>query len=341
MKNKRGVVAIVLIALFLGGMLYVSLDKFKGNSSNNNNAQTESKQEVLPADFLVDSCFAFIEKQIQFGPRVPGSKAHIQCGNWMVQKLKSYGAEVREQNTTAVNWDGSQVPIRNIMGSIRPNAPKRLLFCAHWDCRPYADKDANVASRKSPIDGANDGASGVAVILELARIANQLPEGVGMDIVFFDTEDGGKPEWAEEGQEDYKTWCLGSQYWARTNPKKNFKYAILLDMVGANGASFNKEGYSMEAAGNAVNRIWANAAKLGYGSYFVNNETSGIVDDHLFMIQQNIPTLDIIDMKPSAMGYGFEFGSFHHTHDDNLSVISKPTLKAVGHTLAYTLWNLN
>jgi hypothetical protein len=213
-------------------------------------------------------------------------------------------------------------------------------LAAHWDSRPYGDKDPDPSKHKQPIDGANDGASGVGVLLELARISKDLPEDIGVDFILFDSEDGGKPEWAPDGENDAYSWCLGSQFWAKQKPQRTMRYAVLLDMVGAEGARFHKEGYSMQSAGTAVNRIWGNAAKLGYGEYFQNEETAGIVDDHLFMIQANVPSLDIVDMRPNFMGTQFEFGGSHHTHSDNMSIISKPTLKAVGHTLAYTVWNL-
>jgi hypothetical protein len=264
----------------------------------------------------------------------------MSCGNWLIQKFKSYNCTIKEQVGSMPNWEGGTTPVRNIIASIHSEAKKRIVLAAHWDSRPYGDKDPDPSKHKQPIDGANDGASGVGVLLELARISKDLPADIGIDFILFDSEDGGKPEWAEDGANDENSWCLGSQMWAKQRPQRTMRYAVLLDMVGAEGARFNKEGYSMQAAGNAVNRIWGNAAKLGYGEYFQNEEIGGIIDDHKFMIQANIPTLDIIDMRPNYMGTQFEFGSSHHTHADNMSVISKPTLKAVGHTLAYTIWNL-
>ena len=340
MRNNKKIIAIVLIVLFVGSFLYVTLEKYFNKSKSEANNTTETGTILEPADFMTDSCYAFIQKQVAFGPRVPGNANHAACGNWLIQKFKSYNCTVKEQVGSMPNWEGGSTPVRNIIAAVHPSATKRIVLAAHWDSRPYGDKDPDPAKHKQPIDGANDGASGVGVLLELARISKDLPADIGIDFILFDSEDGGKPEWAPDGENDALSWCLGSQLWANQKPQRSMRYAVLLDMVGAEGARFNKEGYSMQSAGNAVNRIWGNAAKLGYGEYFQNEETAGIIDDHVFMIQANIPSLDIVDMRPNYMGTQFEFGSSHHTHADNMSVISKPTLKAVGHTLAYTVWNL-
>ncbi len=340
MKNNKKVIAIVLVVFVVGGFLFKTFAPYFKNSKGIENNATENGAVLEPADFMTDSCYAFIQKQVAFGPRVPGNANHAACGNWLIAKFKSYNCSVKEQLGSMPNWEGGITPVRNIIASVHAGATKRIVLAAHWDSRPYGDKDPDPSKHKQPIDGANDGASGVGVLLELARISKNLPEDIGVDFILFDSEDGGKPEWAPDGENDAYSWCLGSQFWAKQKPQRTMRYAVLLDMVGAEGARFHKEGYSMQSAGNAVNRIWGHAAKLGYGEYFPNEETAGIVDDHLFMIQANVPSLDIVDMRPNFMGTQFEFGGSHHTHSDNMSVISKPTLKAVGHTLAYTVWNL-
>ena len=340
MKNSKKIIAIVLIVLVVGVLLFKTLEPYFKSSKSAENNTTETGAVLEPADFMTDSCYAFIQKQVAFGPRVPGNTNHAACGNWLIAKFKSYNCSVKEQLGSMPNWEGGITPVRNIIASVHAGATKRIVLAAHWDSRPYGDKDPDPSKHKQPIDGANDGASGVGVLLELARISKNLPEDIGVDFILFDSEDGGKPEWAPDGENDAYSWCLGSQFWAKQKPQRTMRYAVLLDMVGAEGARFHKEGYSMQSAGNAVNRIWGHAAKLGYGEYFPNEETAGIVDDHLFMIQANVPSLDIVDMRPNFMGTQFEFGGSHHTHSDNMSVISKPTLKAVGHTLAYTVWNL-
>jgi glutaminyl-peptide cyclotransferase len=337
MKNK--IIALLLLALMVIG-IGIYTWKQLSTTEEIRKEKTEEKKLVSPSAFIADSAYSFIEKQVKFGPRVPGSSSHSNCAEWMKTKLNSYGFEVKEQTGTWPTWDGKTQPIRNIAGSFRPQAKRRILFAAHWDTRPYGDKDPDPSKHKLPIDGANDGASGVGIILELARIAKNLPDGIGMDILFLDAEDGGKPEWETRGSQDELGWCLGSQMWSKQTTTRTAKYAILLDMVGADGAKFNKEEYSVANAGGAVDRIWAIAEKIGYGNLFSQQKIQGIVDDHIFM-NEVIPTLDIIDMRPSTMGtQNFEFGQFHHTHSDNLTVISKSTLKGVGETLAYTLWNM-
>ncbi len=340
MKNNKKIIAILLVVFVVGAFLFKTFAPYFKNSKGAENNTTENGAVLEPADFMTDSCYAFIQKQVAFGPRVPGNANHAACGNWLIEKFKSYNCSVKEQVGSMPNWEGGNTPVRNIIASVHAGATKRIVLAAHWDSRPYGDKDPDPSKHKQPIDGANDGASGVGVLLELARISKDLPEDIGVDFILFDSEDGGKPEWAPDGENDAYSWCLGSQFWAKQKPQRTMRYAVLLDMVGAEGARFHKEGYSMQSAGNAVNRIWGHAAKLGYGEYFPNEETAGIVDDHLFMIQANVPSLDIVDMRPNFMGTQFEFGGSHHTHSDNMSVISKPTLKAVGHTLAYTVWNL-
>jgi glutaminyl-peptide cyclotransferase len=305
----------------------------------------EQKSEVIPPPFDMDSAFAFVKKQVDFGPRVPGTAAHKACGNWIVQQLKNYGFEVIEQTTTAQTWDEKTIPVRNIIGHINPTVKKRVMLAAHWDTRAYADKDSLKSFQKTAIDGANDGASGVAVILEFARMLHNSPSTLGIDLVFFDAEDNGAPEWAsEEAQGNPYFWCLGSQYWAKNKHIPNYtaRYGILLDMVGAKNARFNKEGYSMQAAPELVNKIWTKAGQLGYGELFQDQTTGEIIDDHVFMNQGGVRSIDIVDMRPTtkAMGFGgYEFGGFHHTHKDNLEIIDRQTLKAVGHTVSFLLYN--
>ena len=306
--------------------------------------QTTVGNTVSVPAFNQDSAYAFVKTQVDFGPRVPTTAQHKACGDWMVAKLKSYGANVIEQTGNVTTFDGKTFPLRNIIGEFNPSAKKRIVLAAHWDTRPFADKDPDKSLWKKPIDGANDGGSGVGVLLEIARLISIQAPKMGVDIVFFDAEDYGVPEFNNSNESsDTFTWCLGSQYWMR-NPHKtgyNAECGILLDMVGADGAIFNKEGKSMERAMSTVAQVWNIAAKFGYGSLFVDNETGEIVDDHQFMNAAGIPTIDIIDMRPEIKAMGMEsygFGSFHHTHNDNMSVISTNTLKAVGHTVSHFIY---
>jgi len=287
--------------------------------------------------FNADSAYFFVEKQVRFGPRVPNTKAHQVAANYFLQQFKKNGATVFEQDFDAITWDNQKVQLKNIIASYNPEAKKRILLAAHWDTRPYADKDRE--KKNAPFDGANDGASGVGVLLEISRLLGQgkMPS-VGVDLILFDGEDWGKD--SSTGQESKlkipdgygEWWCLGSQYWAKHKHVKNYAayYGILLDMVGAKHSQFFREGASLEFAPSVVEKVWNTASRLGYTDYFVKTNVDGITDDHIFVNEiAKIPTIDIVHYQT---GVGF-FGDYHHSRKDNLSIISKETLGAVGTTL--------
>jgi hypothetical protein len=293
---------------------------------------------VETPDFKADSAYAFIEKQVQFGPRIPGSVASQNTLQFLVDKLKSYGWTVTEQPFTAFRYDGKKLQGTNIIAQFQPAIAKRILLAAHWDARSIADKDS--VRKNEPIDAANDGASGVGVLLEVARNLHEAKSkpAVGVDIVLFDLEDHGEPD-DYTGEHKPNSWALGSQHWATNLVPANYKayYGILLDMVGGKGAMFPHEGSSMQYAPGIVRSVWATAADLGYSHLFVDQDAFGISDDHTAVNEiAKIQMIDIIDLR--AVNGGFEFGSFHHTHADNLANIDKSTLKAVGQTLLQVLY---
>jgi glutaminyl-peptide cyclotransferase len=290
--------------------------------------------------FLKDSAYAFVAEQVAFGPRVPNTEAHRLAGDWLIQELNRHGAEVTVQAGRVKAYDGTWLNIRNIIGSYRPEAQERILLYAHWDTRPFADKDS--VRTREPILGANDGGSGVGVLLEIARLLKSQPARVGVDIIFFDAEDYGRPEWdrLSADAQSYREWCLGSQFWAQQPHRFGYraKYGILLDMVGGKNAVFNKEGTSMEYAPHVVEKIWTAARGLGYGQLFQNEVTPQTVDDNLFVSElAGIPSANIVhyELQVRAMGYG----AFHHTHQDNMDIIDPATLEAVGRVLADVVWN--
>lgn len=289
-------------------------------------------------EFNSDSAYSFIETQVQFGPRVPNTIPHRITGDFLVSRLESYGADVVEQKFTQTTFDDVEVNLRNIIGSFYPEKKRRVLLAAHWDTRPFADKDT--VDMNKPIDGANDGASGVGVLLEIARVlsANQPPE-IGIDFIFFDGEDWGESLLGPSRplERGLETWyCLGSQYWARNKHERGYSayYGILLDMVGAKDSKFFKEGTSMRMAPSIVDKVWRTASQLGFSNYFVAEPRSAITDDHEFMNEAGIPSIDIVHYDPT---YGY-FGSYHHTHRDNLSLIDKNVLEAVGRTLLHVIY---
>lgn len=347
MKSKQ-IGALVLVAIFLGSTVYIGCKDDKKPTTQQRKQQEEKKEITAPV-FQSDSAYAMIEKQVAFGPRVPGTAAHKTCGDWMVSTLKSYGATITEQTTSLKTFEGRSIPVRNIVASFDPEKPNRILLCAHWDSRPYGDKDKDSALHKKPIDGANDGGSGVGVLLEIGRQLSLAPTQVGIDLVFFDAEDLGTAEFADNAKEVLNdgyisSWCLGSQYWAKEKHVKNYnpRFGILLDMVGAQNATFNKEKYSQQNASDVVNLVWNTAYKLGYSSLFTAEEIEGVVDDHVFVSKGGVRCIDIIDTKPQimAMGLGgYVFGTYHHTHNDNMSIIDKSTLSAVGQTLMQVIYN--
>jgi len=239
-----------------------------------------SKPSVAAPLFNSDSAYYFTEKQVAFGPRIPNSQPHLLCSNYLVKTLKKYGAQVVEQDFQAKAYDGKMLQSKNIIASINPTAAKRILLAAHWDTRPWSDEDEKNPSKT--FDGANDGASGIGILIELARAINSADKKptVGIDLILFDAEDYGK----SEHQDSY---CLGSQYWAKNKHVANYSayYGILLDMVGAKGARFSKEGVSMEYAPSIVNKVWDQASSLGYNQYFIHQTTGSIMSINLAKFQ--------------------------------------------------------
>ncbi|MVN78385.1 M28 family peptidase [Hymenobacter sp. HMF4947] len=295
--------------------------------------------------FNADTAYAYTARQVAFGPRVPNSKAHIACGNYLVATLKRFGLTVREQPFQAMTFDGTQISARNIIAQYQPQAARRIALFAHWDTRPFADADK--AHKNAPMDGASDGASAVATALEIVRELSLQPEkmapNVGVDVMLMDAEDWGHDETFQAGVKNQlegsgsDSWCLGSQYWAKHVVPTGYKaqYGVLLDMVGAKGGRFTREGVSLDKARSVVDKIWNTAAKIGYSDYFLFTDTSGIVDDHVYTNQAGVPTVDIYDHPP----YGNDFfPAYHHTTADNMGIIDRKTMKAVGQTLLQVLY---
>jgi len=296
----------------------------------------DPKQHVTPPDFNADSAFVYIKAQADMGPRVPGSKAHDNAVAYYEKQFKKFGAEVIIQKGNVTTYDNKPWILKNIIASYNPKASDRILLCSHWDSRPFADKDPKIENRTKPCPGVNDGASGVGVLMEIARLASVKKPDVGIDIILFDLEDygddGGNPE----------TWCLGSQYWSKNLhiPYYGAKFGILLDMVGAKNATFYKEEISMTYASEAVNKVWGAAQNLGYSNYFINQKMGGMTDDHKYVNElAQVPCLDIIHYEMNIASGRGEFFKHHHTTTDDINTIDKSTLKAVGQTLLEVIYN--
>ncbi|MCB9227211.1 MAG: M28 family peptidase [Chitinophagales bacterium] len=307
-------------------------------NSTNTNTETTTNNELKLNDaptFNEDSAYIYVKKQVDFGPRVPNSTAHTETKQWLSNFLKQYADTVIEQNADLKAFDGNILKSTNIIASFNTENKDRILLCAHWDTRPFADQDKE--NIKEPITGANDGASGVAVLLEIARQIKTKGINKGIDIILFDAEDYGQPNFSTD---DYmpNSYCLGSQYWAKNLHTPNYKaqFGILLDMVGAPNAVFTMEGTSVNFANDYLHQVWKIAHAIGYSSYFSYKETSPITDDHLYINQiAKIPTLDIIHYDATTPS---GFGWYWHTHKDNMDAIDKNTLKAVGQTVLQTIY---
>ncbi len=312
-------------------------------NSNDPNGKQESKKSVVVPQFNADSAYQFVAKQTSFGPRVPETQAHADCAEWLVAKLDEWADTVVIQNFRTRLFNGNGIDGKNIVGVFHPEAKKRIVLCAHWDSRPFADHDPDEANTRTPIDGANDGASGVGVLLECARQfkLQPLPENLGIDIVLFDLEDyGPHQDEAEKYQDDrVNFWALGSQYWSKTPHVYGYKayYGILLDMVGGPDPNFPKEYYSQGYAAWVVNKVWRRAADLGYRANFSNELGNVISDDHLPMNEiAGIPTIDIIDLHPESSNECFP--EVWHTLNDNLENIDRNTLGMVGDVLLHVVY---
>jgi len=338
MKITLGV---AVAALAIGGLHYYK----NADSKVQNIEETEEVAKVNPVgpSFNADSAYAFTKAQCDFGPRDMNSRGHDLCGEWIVSKFKEYGCKVTTQTATLAGYDGTKLRSRNIMASINPEATTRILLCAHWDSRPWADNDPDSANWRKPILAANDAASGVAVMLELARIIGKSKDEkafnkqLGIDFVCFDAEDWGTPQWADVA-DNADSWALGAQYWSKNLPQGyEARYGILLDMVGGVGAKFYREGMSMQYAPEIVKKLWRAAREVGFGSYFPKEDGGMITDDHVPVNQfAKIPTIDIIPYYADCQQSSF--GPTWHTLADNMENIDKNTLKAVGQTLVQVIY---
>ncbi|MGN8057289.1 M28 family peptidase [Pedobacter sp. 22163] len=311
----------------------IALQACRNKTNQNADENGEKAVATLSSpDFNADSAYAYTKAQVDFGPRIPGTMAHQKCADYLVAKLKSFGADVIVQGEKTQTYDGKSFQLKNIVAAFNPDQKKRVLITAHWDARPFSDQDTDPANHAKAFDAANDGASGVAVILEMARQIQQKQPDVGVDFILWDLEDYGK---ANDETADETTWCLGSQYWAKKAVATGYKalYGINLDMVGGGSAQFTQDEISRQAAPNVVNKVWDIGNEIGYASYFTKIPSGKLVDDHFWMNKAGIPSIDIIHYNDNS---GFYIN--WHTQLDNLANIDKNTLKATGQTVLETIY---
>lgn len=327
LKHKMIITALCCLSLF-------SCGNNEGTSTSNT---TVVKDKPIPT-FNADSAYQYIQAQVDFGPRVPNTMSHKMCGEYIASELIRHGASVIEQPVYVSAYNGTALNGKNIIGSFFPEQKTRILLAAHWDTRHVADQDS--VNQREPILGANDAGSGVGVLLEIARqlgSSNMKPD-VGIDIIFFDVEDYGRPAF-EEDQSGESGYCLGSKYWSENPHVEGYQayYGILLDMVGGKNPTFLREGQSMYYAPRIVRKVWNTAERKGFGSVFLKKNTGGLMDDHVYVNEiAKIPMIDIIDLDPTGERTFFKHW---HTHQDNMDAISKESLNAVGVTLLQVLYN--
>ena len=327
----------VAAALAAGGYGYKSIHP----SVSPDVQETEEAEKYSPVGptFNADSAWAYCDAQCAYGPRTMNSEAHEKCAEWIVGKFKALGCDVETQKADLKGYDGTVLKNTNIIARYNPQAATRILLCAHWDSRPWADNDPDSLNWHKPVMAANDGASGVGVMLEVARQlqTDKKLTAIGVDFVCFDAEDWGTPQWATV-QDTGDTWALGAQYWSQHQPEGYHpRYGILLDMVGGQGARFFREGMSMQYASAIVKKVWRAARQVGMGNFFPKSDGGMITDDHVPINQTaKIPTVDIIPYYPDCSQSSF--GPTWHTVNDDMAHLDKNSLKAVGQTIIQVLY---
>lgn len=307
--------------VLLGVVLFSSCEQPGQKSGRSESSQPKFQKMMMP-EFDGKRAFDVLRTQTDFGPRNPNSAGHQKCASYLVAELGKYVSNVERQDFVHNGYDGEVLKLTNIFGAFNPTAAERILLLAHWDTRPRADEEKDKSKLSQPILGANDGASGVAVLMELARLFHQSPPPVGVDLLFVDGEDYGKPH-------DIENYFLGSRHFMQAkSPEYKPRFAILLDMVGDRDLQIPMEQYSMKNAPEAVELIWSTAERLAV-TQFVNLPGEEISDDHVPLISGGLPTVDIID---------FEY-PYWHTSEDTPDKCSAESLAAVGKVIAHVVYS--
>lgn len=347
MKTIPNIIQTILSLIFVS-TFFVGCDLIFTSTEVDPPVINPPKPEIFVPDFDRDSAYSFVQKQVDFGPRVPETPEHKACSEWIKATLESYGWEVQFQDAVIKGYENKPLKIRNIIATYKPEADERVLLCAHWDTRRMADQDTE--RKDEPILGADDGGSGVGVLMELARTVSNNPLNAGIEIVFFDAEDQGESGTPRPSEQ---TWCLGAQYWSRNQHamKVQPRFGILLDMVGRSGAQFPKDGVSLDRAGQIVNIVWNQALELGLSELFVKEKDDEFIDDHLYVNDiGGIKTIDIINrpvykdengqivMNREENRPERRFADHWHTHNDNMKIIDPYTLESVGDVLLHVLY---
>ncbi len=301
----RGALATLSVAVLMGC----------GGSEAANRPDAAATTAAPVVEFDGTKAMDYVRAQLAFGARVPGTAAHRQAGEWLVREFGARADTVIQQTWTHTTADGKRLPMRNVLARFNPAASRRVLYVAHWDSRPISEKASDASRRALPVPGANDGASGVAILLALADALKAKPSPIGVDILLVDGEDWG----------DFDTntdVLIGSRYFAANlpDPDYNPEFGVVWDMVGKPNAQFLYESNSVRAAPEVVQRVWGTAADIGHGAYFPTREYGPITDDHVPLIEVGMRVIDVIDIA-------FDF---HHTPEDTEDKVSPQTLQVVG-----------
>ena len=283
--------------------------------------------------FSGDSALAYARAQLAFGPRVPGSTGHRRAGDWIIAQMRTRSDSVEVQAWTHVTTKGDTLPLRNIIARFRPGVQQRVLYLTHWDTRPTADQDRNLGARQRPILGANDGASGVGLLIALADALKKTPPNVGVDLLFVDGEDYGVFEdWADTTKN--KDVLIGSQHFANhLSPSYKPIFGVLWDMIADRSLQIYQEAHSVEAAPEVVARVWATAKELGYAKTFIPEVKTQVTDDHLPLIRKGLRVIDVIDLdycSDGGINCEQDERNLHHTLQDTIDKISAQSLQIVG-----------
>jgi glutaminyl-peptide cyclotransferase len=276
----------------------------------------EGSESFAPkTSFNATRAMEYVQKQLEFGPRVPGTEGHRRTGDWIVEQMRQRSDTVIEQRFSHVTANGDTLPMRNILARIKPAATERVLYIAHWDTRPISDRAASPADRGIPVPGANDGASGVALMMAVADVLKLTPPTWGVDLLFVDGEDYGD---FTAGRDV----LIGSKYFAQHLPAPDYRplFGVVWDMIADSSLGIYQEGHSVRRAPEIVSRVWQTAADLGYSGFFVPRVGESITDDHLPLLDGGLRVIDVIDIEFAA----------HHTPFDTIDKVSERSLQIVG-----------
>lgn len=264
-----------------------------------------------------EAAYGYVQQQVAFGPRVPNTDAHERTGDWILNRLRGTVDSVEVQAFEHVTQDGDTLRLRNFIGRFRPDETARVLFVAHWDTRPMSDQAPNLGDRRTPVPGANDGASGVAVLLGVADVLAQTAPAFGVDLLFVDGEDYGDFSGPDV--------LIGSRYYAAgADPTRLPLFAVVWDMIGDADLEIPQEANSVNLAPEVVNRVWSTAQRLGYDDVFVSRVGTPITDDHLPLLEVGIRAIDVIDFQ-----YG-PSNRYWHTPQDTPDKVSAASLQVIG-----------